>query len=127
MMNRFLSEVWISVADRLPAENELVLVKFEDIHHPLGRDVCLAKIVYGLSVEQREAMIRGDLPDPYSYGWCLCDGWRASKRSSVYRFGDVQGNNLVPYEWQCYNSARTLFGQQVYSWCPVMIMEGPNV
>lgn len=111
-----MNDSWISVKDRLPAPGLTVFVKFNDCHHPRGRDICLAYLVKGISEEERAAMKRGELPDPFSVVWSGPDGFQSVRRSSLYRLGDVSGNNTVPYEWQCYSSPRTLFGQQVYAW-----------
>lgn len=111
-----MNDPWISVKDDLPKDGELVCVKFWDCHSPHGYGSCLAKIRFGISQEQRDSMKRGELPDPLHEVWSLPYGWHFVRRSSMVSLGDEYGNNAVPYEWECHQSPRTLFGQQVYAW-----------
>ena len=80
---------WISVEDRLPEENEYVMI--------WSGECQIARIEKGISEEQRNAMKRGELDDPYETGWTLSSGYFTLKRSQSYKACDEQGNNRVPY------------------------------
>jgi hypothetical protein len=102
---------WIPVSERLPEEGECVLI---------WCSICgVAKIYKGISEEEREAMKRGELPDPLESYWSLSSSWTMHKRSSVYVFGDVCGNNTVPYRWKAHGSPMQWFGQEVTHWMPL--------
>lgn len=113
---------WISCDHQLPSDGVWVFVRYRDVHSVSGYGCCVASIVHGISEETRCLMKRGLVPDPLVPSWCLADGSKLCRRSSLYCFGDVIGNNTVPYEWKCHNSSRTLFGQQVYSWMPCDVL-----
>lgn len=102
---------WIPVTERLPKENEYVLI-WCGSHQ-------VAEIVIGISEEVRAAMKRGELPDPAEYCWSLTDGWKARRRSSIYGFGDVHGNNKVPYAWRADGGPMKWNGQDVTHWMPL--------
>lgn len=64
-------------------------------------------------------MKRGDIPDPQEI---VIDGHGkpiSLPRSSLYRIGDVFGNNAVPYEWEAIGMPRTWFGQNIRYWMPM--------
>lgn len=106
-----LPDGWISVKDRLPEENEYVVIWCKG-------DCQIARIERGISEEERSAMMRGELPDPkvYCYGK---DGVTAHKRSSLYYGCDVHGNNTVPYRWKANGGPMDWFGQDVTHWMPL--------
>ena len=95
---------WISVKDRLPEENEYVLIWC------IG-EIQVARIEKGISEEERAKMKRGELPDP--------EIRRGRKRSSCYFGCDVQGNNEVPYRWEANGGPMDWFGQDVTHWMPL--------
>jgi hypothetical protein len=103
---------WIQVADdSLPDEGEEVLVY----------DGCyrIAKIEKGISVNERERMKRGEIPDPEEWGWNVAEGYFRVRRSESYKACDEQGNNEKPYCWRADNGRGTLFGQNVKYWMPL--------
>ena len=103
---------WIPVTDdSLPDEGEEVLVY----------DGCyrIAKIERGISVNERERMKRGEIPDPEEWGWNVAEGYFCVKRSEAYKACDEQGNNEKPYCWRADNGRGTLFGQNVKYWMPL--------
>jgi len=103
---------WIPVADdSLPDEGEEVLVW----------DGCyrIAKIEKGISVDERERMKRGEIPDPEEWGWNVAEGYFRVRRSEAYKACDEQGNNEKPYCWHVDNGKGTLFGQDVKYWMPL--------
>lgn len=116
------STEWILCDQRLPFDGVWVFVRYRDVHSPSGYGCCIASIVRGISEKTRSLMKRGLVPDPLVPSWCLADGTKLCRRSSLFCFGDVFGNNTVPYEWKCHNSSKTLFGQQVYAWKPCEVL-----
>ena len=112
---KLIEDEWISVEDRLPPERKYVLIyvnKDNWISHsdPKGIYYCTATLCKGISIEEREAMKRGDLPDKKYRGETL--------RSAVFTEGDEYGNNTVPYCWVDTGSGN-LFGQEVDYWMPL--------
>ena len=99
---------WISVEDRLPEENEYVMIWCGECQ--------IARIEKGISEEQRNAMKRGELDDPYETGWTLSSGYFTLKRSQSYKACDEQGNNRVPYCWYANGGPMKWFGQEVTHW-----------
>ena len=99
---------WISVDDRLPEENEYVMIWCGECQ--------IARIEKGISEEQRKAMKRGELDDPYETGWTLSSGYFTLKRSQSYKACDEQGNNRVPYCWYANGGPMKWFGQEVTHW-----------
>ena len=99
---------WISVKDRLPEENEYVMIWCGECQ--------IARIEKGISEEQRNAMKRGELDDPYETGWTLSSGYFTLKRSQSYKACDEQGNNRVPYCWYANGGPMKWFGQEVTHW-----------
>ena len=116
-----------SVLDKLPKNNQYVLIhltitNWGDNDDPHGnRYWRVAKFVKGISEEDRLKMKSGDTDDP-AETWYTCPtppgDWieHKSKRSSVYKSGDVCGNNLVPYKWDEFGPS-SHFGQDVDYWC----------
>ena len=99
---------WISVEDRLPEENEYVMIWCGECQ--------IARIEKGISEEQRNAMKRGELDDPCETGWTLSSGYFTLKRSQSYKACDEQGNNRVPYCWYANGGPMKWFGQEVTHW-----------
>ena len=99
---------WISVAERLPEENEYVMIWCGECQ--------IARIEKGISEEQRKAMKRGELDDPCETGWTLSSGYFTLKRSQSYKACDEQGNNRVPYCWYANGGPMKWFGQEVTYW-----------
>ena len=100
---------WISCNVRLPKENVYVLVWCGEVR--------IARIIRGISKEQRAKMQEGTIDDPVSYGWNLSNGYFKVKRSESYRTCDENGNNKVPYCWDCIHGE--MFGQDVKAWLPL--------
>jgi len=98
-----------SCSERLPNENVYVLVWCGEIK--------IARIVRGISKEQRAKMQEGTIDDPVSYGWNLSNGYFKVKRSESYKSCDEYGNNKVPYCWDCIYG--DMFGQYVKAWMPL--------
>lgn len=103
---------WIPVTDdNLPDEGEEVLVY----------DGCyrVGKIEKGISVNERERMKRGEIPDPEEWGWNVAEGYFRVRRSEAHRACDEQWNNEKPYCWRVDNGHGRLFGQDVKYWMPL--------
>ena len=106
--NGVRAQEWISVDDRLPEENEYVMIWCGECQ--------IARIEKGISEEQRNAMKRGELDDPCETGWTLSSGYFTLKRSQSYKACDEQGNNRVPYCWYANGGPMKWFGQEVTHW-----------
>jgi hypothetical protein len=105
---------WIKCSDRLPEEGRYVLVhvckdNWIDSNDPEGPYYKVASLKKGISLEQRDKMKRGELPDPVEFG---------RKRSSIHSGGDEGMNNQVPYEWSVFGPGN-LFGQDVDYWMEI--------
>ena len=100
---------WIPCSERLPEENVYVLVWCGEVR--------IARIIRGISKEQRAKMQEGEINNPVSYGWNLSNGYFEAKRSESYRACDEYGNNKVPYCWDC--TYGEMFGQDVKAWMPL--------
>lgn len=100
---------WIPVTEKLPKENVYVLVWCGEVK--------IARIIRGISKEQRVKMQEGTIDNPVSYGWNLSNGYFEIKRSESYRACDENGNNKVPYCWNCIYGE--MFGQNVKAWMPL--------
>lgn len=107
----YRKQEWISVEERLPEENEYVLVW-------VGK-VQVARIEKGITEEYRKKMASGEVADEIEYGWSLSTGITSLKRSKTYRDCDVQGNNKVPYCWKANGGPMKWFGQDVTHWMPL--------
>ena len=102
---------WILVKDKLPEENEYVMIWCGECQ--------IARIEKGISEEQRNAMKRGDLDDPCEIGWTSSSGYFTLKRSESYSACDEGWNNYVPYCWYVNGGMMKLFGQNVTHWMPM--------
>ena len=114
-INRVLLELppaqpkWIPCSERLPEENVYVLVWCGEVK--------IARIICGISKEQRIKMQEEAIDDPVSWAWNLSKGYFKVKRSESYRPWDEYGNNKVPYCWDCIHGR--MFGQDVKYWMPL--------
>lgn len=94
----------ISVEERLPKENQYVLIhltksNWGDSDDPDGnRYWKVAKFVRGLSEEARAKLPNTD------------------ERKKTYTGADEWGNNAVPYRWEEFGPG-DYFGQEVDWWC----------
>ena len=100
---------WISVKDKLPENNQRVLI--------WNGDADVATFKRGISEEERELMKSGELDDWEEEGWCASMGYIRNKRSSVIKAYDQWGNNLLPYGWDV--GVTVLFGQDVSYWAEI--------
>ena len=100
---------WIPVTERLPEENVYVLVWCGEVK--------IARIIRGISKEQRAKMQEGAIDDPVSWGWNLSNGYFIVKRSESYRTCDEYCNNKAPYCWDCIYGK--MHGQDVKAWMPL--------
>lgn len=100
---------WIPCSEKLPEENVYVLVWCGEVK--------IARIIRGISKEQRAKMQEGVIDDPVSWGWNLSNGYFEVKRSESYRTCDEYCNNKVPYCWDCIYGE--MFGQDVKAWMPL--------
>lgn len=107
----YRKQEWISVEDRLPDEDEIVLV--------WDGKLAIARIRKGITEEQREKMRNGELPNNKEFCWSRTDGYHQIERSEIINQCDVWGNNLVPYCWEVYGGLSIMFGQDVYYWMPL--------
>lgn len=114
-LHKLLSELppaqpqWIPCSERLPEENVYVLVWCGEVK--------IARIIRGISKEQRVKMQEGAIDDPVSWGWNFSNGYFEVKRSESYRTCDEYCNNKVPYCWDCIYGE--IFGQNVKAWMPL--------
>lgn len=114
---------WISTKDKLPPEGKYVIAKHNrgtwiDKQDQENVNTVIVKLVRGISMDEREKMKSGDIPETTEQTWCLSDGIKNTKRSSIYMPEDEQGNNLVPYYWKEFGSD-SFFGQTITHWTPI--------
>lgn len=109
---------WIAVADRLPDENKYVLihlkpecVNWNDPADMTGVYFKVAKLVRGISLEERAAMRAGTIPNPVVLH-------HMSRRSEIVTSADQTQNNLVPYLWATFGPG-SFFGQYVDYWIEI--------
>ena len=102
---------WISVKDRVPEENEYVMIWCGECQ--------IAKIEKGISEVQRNAMKDGEIDAPVATGWASSSGYFQLKRSESYRACDEGFNNKVRYCWSVNGGMMKLFGQNVTHWTPL--------
>lgn len=107
----YRKQEWISVKDRLPEENEYVMIWCGEFQ--------IAKIEKGITEKERELMKSGEINDPVEIGWNMSDGHFKLKRSESYRACDEGFNNKVPYCWYVNGGMMKLFGQNVTHWMPL--------
>ena len=95
---------WISTKDKLPKEGKYVLARHNrgwyDSTDQANVNCVVVKLVRGISIEEREKMKNGELPQTLEKGWCLSQGYSETERSQVYKAEDEEGNTQVPYNWQ---------------------------
>lgn len=103
---------WISVKDRLPEEDEYVLIL-------MGSQIEVARIEKGISEEERKKMKSGELPDKEEFGYIPSRPVFTLKRSDLIKPADQWGNNLVPYKWYAKSGPMQWFGQCVSHWMPL--------
>ena len=99
---------WHLTKNELPKENVYVLIHIPNEPWEAGTSTVfydIAKVVKGISEEEREKL---DDSNP---------------RKTTYCFGDVFGNNLVPYQWETFGPA-TYFGQEVVAWAYIDEFKG---
>lgn len=100
---------WVKPEDYLPEEEKDVLI-FD------GSRMYVARVLKGISEEDRQKMKKGELPDPVSIVWSLSTGYKEIHRSMLYNSADVHGNNRVPYCWEANAGQMKWFGQDVMYW-----------
>lgn len=101
-MPKLDSLFWIKTTDRLPPEKKYVLgiyagTNWHDSDDPKGVNFVVVKLVYGISIKERERM------------------GESNARKRRYTFGDEHGNNLRPYEWNTFGPSQ-FFGQDISYW-----------
>ena len=114
---------WISVKDRLPDEGKYVVVRhnrgtWHDSTDQENVNCVVAKLVIGLSQEEREKMKAGLMPENTECGWCLSDGWTDTPRYLVYKREDEHFNNKKPYCWNTFGP-NSFNGQEITHWMPL--------
>ena len=114
---------WISTKDRLPKEGKYVLARhnrgtWNDSTDQANVNCVVVKLVRGISIEEREKMKKGELPQTLEKGWCLSEGLSETERSRVYEAEDEGGNNHVPYNWRMFG-LDSFFGQTITHWMPI--------
>lgn len=102
---------WISVNDRLPKQDQVVVIYDGSIN--------IARFERGISVKDREKMKRGEIEDPTHTVWSVSDGCRIVKRSDCIRMEDEWGNNTKPYCWISTCSPMQWVGQKISYWMPL--------
>lgn len=100
---------WISVKDKLPEENEYVLIL-------VGSKIEVARIEKGISQEERKKMKNGVIPDKEEFGYIPGREVFTIKRSDVIKGCDEWGNNFVPYKWYAQSGPMEWWGQNVSHW-----------
>jgi len=129
-----LCSAWVSVEDDLPPEGKYVLVHLTKDNwkdHEDTDGVCckVAKLCKGISLEEREAMKRGEIPDPEESGWIAPNArWQKikSRRSATIRAEDEHGNNKRPYKWLNFGTG-DFWGQEVDYWMPIPSLPNAEV
>lgn len=107
----YIKQKWISVEERLPNENEVVLIWVGGVR--------VARFLKGITEEERQKMESGELQNPKNEYWCSSAGYTWIERSKIYTSSDVHGNNLVPYSWEEPSDNMKWFGQNVNYWLPL--------
>lgn len=101
---------WINTKDKLPEEGKYVLARHNrgnwvDSTDQENVNCIVVKLVRGISIEEREKMKKGELP-------------QTLERSQVYKAEDEYGNNIMPYNWQMFGPD-SFFGQTITHWMPI--------
>ena len=114
---------WINTKDRLPEQGKYVLARhnrgtWNDTVDQANVNCVVVKLIRGISIEEREKMKNGELPQTLEKGWCLSQGYSETERSQVYKAEDEEGNNRVPYNWQMFGPD-SFFGQTITHWMPI--------
>lgn len=110
---------WINTADFLPPERKYVLVRHNgnwfDKDDQENVRLAVAKLVKGISEEDRENMKNG--LTPLEHQTCFDGDYRAKtyERWKIYKGEDQHANNLVPYKWETFGPT-SFFGQDVTMW-----------
>lgn len=118
---------WISVENELPSEGKYVLVRhnrgtWKDATDQENVNCVVAKLVKGISQDEREKMRLGQINEPSERGWCLSDGWRDTPRHLVYKAGDEHGNNHKPYYWSTFG-VDSFNGQDITHWAKITTLQ----
>lgn len=94
---------WIEIISEkdLPPKGKYVLARHNigtwlDSTDQENVNCVVVKLVYGITEEERMKI-------------------KGTDRSRVYKFGDVFGNNLVPYAWTTFGPSK-FFGQDITHW-----------
>lgn len=92
---------WHDPKKELPEEYRPVIIWIPNMpwhHSEVGKMVFydIAWLIKGITKEERNKM-------------------KECRRKHEYRFGDEEGNNLVPYEWETFGPMK-YFGQEVKAW-----------
>lgn len=107
----YRKQEWIRVDERLPDENEVVLIWVGGVR--------VARFLKGITEEERQKMKSGELQNLKNEYWCSSAGYTWIERSKIYTSSDVHGNNLVPYSWEEPSGNMKWFGQKVNYWMPL--------
>lgn len=95
---------WISTNKELPETNKYVLGIYGGDNwsdSAANFNVVVVKLVKGISEEERDILKSQD-----------------DLRHKEYRWGDIRGNNLVPYAWSGFGISR-FFGQDITHWIDI--------
>ena len=102
--------IFHNVKNRLPENGEYVLAyvnrnTWYDVQDKFNnRYWKVVKFITGISIDQRTYLKNIN-----------------NERSSIYKFGDEHGNNLVPYAWKEFGPS-SFFGQEITIWASL-----PNI
>lgn len=110
---------WKLASKVLPPEGRYVLVHlanqpWSDSDDQGGVFYAVAKMKRGLSLEDRQKMKAGVIPDEV-YPLALLE---TSLRSKIHTEDDEYGNNLRPYRWHTFGPSK-YFGQEVDYWMEI--------
>ena len=85
---------WISCDNKLPQNNQIVLVKWNNIHCCREENYSVMRFQKGRTTEEL--------------------------KNATYFYGeDEWGNNKKPYNWKDPHGPLSLFGQEVSHWMPI--------
>ena len=117
MMNKTVI-IWFDCNKKLPNDNEKVLVIY-------SKEIKTAIFEKGISAEEREKMKNGEMPDFTECGWCLSEGYKLYKRSTIIKGCDEFGNNVKPYCWHI--DGHLAFGQDIKYWASLPNIDKINI